>query len=418
VRIPIRVAPYTSLLRIDRDRASNSLEADGLYTRSGVRVESVPLLLTRLSNEATNPSAKGVRTMLISRRRKSGLRSSATVLSILMMFSSLLLCVTSGSAKGARTGSKLIGSARTQSKATSEPRLSQQDQKQQDQKEEGAIKLTSRLVLVPVSASDSAGHPVKDLKLQDIVIEEEGKPQQVVSFGEAGKTPVDLALLFDISGSTHKQFTFEQQAAVRFVREDFKPSDALSLFSIGLTPKMTKARTTSVDEAIAGLMSISPMNEPTAFFDSVIDAVNYLSTTAGSGSRCVILVISDGEENYSKHAALSDVLRELQRNDCLFYSINPNGEFVEMNKISREGQGYMEAMASQTGGKAFSVSKTEALEDVFSQISAELHAQYLFGYYTDEQTPGFKRITVRAPNRPDLRIRARQGYYVGRSAGE
>ena len=71
------------------------------------------------------------------------------------------------------------------------------------------------------------------------------------------------------------------------------------------------------------------------------------------------------------------------------------------------------AMASQTGGKAFSINRPEDLESVFKEIAAELQAQYLFGYYVNDNSAagGFKKITVRAPGRPDLRIRARQGYY-------
>jgi Ca-activated chloride channel family protein len=85
-----------------------------------------------------------------------------------------------------------------------------------------------------------------------------------------------------------------------------------------------------------------------------------------------------------------------------------------LNNISLKGQSFMEAMASQTGGKAFNLGKVEELTWVFRQIAEELQAQYLFGYYSpDEAAKGdFKRITVRAPRRPDLRIRARQGYYV------
>jgi VWFA-related protein len=282
--------------------------------------------------------------------------------------------------------------------------------------QDDAIRLSSRLVLVPVSATDASGQPVKGLTAEDIAIEEEGRPQRVVALGEPGKSPVEIALLFDVSGSIHGQFAFEQQAAVQFIKEVLKTGDAVSVFSIGRTPKMVKARTTSGEEAIAGVRSIEPVKEATAFFDSVVEASHYMEKTADAGSRRVLVVISDGEENYSESNTLSDALRELQKNDCLFYSINPSGASIRLNRISLKGQGVMEAMASQTGGKAFNPARIEELESVFQQIAAELQAQYLFGYYsTDEgKAGGFRKITVRAPGRPELRIRARQGYYTSK----
>jgi Ca-activated chloride channel family protein len=165
-------------------------------------------------------------------------------------------------------------------------------------------------------------------------------------------------------------------------------------------------------------MSIaSSPDEPTAFFDAVVEAGQYLDKNADSGSRRVLLVISDGEENFSKSNALPDALRELQRDDCLFYAINPSGGGIKLNVISMKGQAVLDSLAAETGGKAFNVIKVEELESVFRQIAQELKAQYLFGYYaTDEKAGGeFRRITVRAPKRPDLRIRARQGYYPRKS---
>lgn len=296
--------------------------------------------------------------------------------------------------------------------AQSPPQTSPAQKPPQDQDE--AIRLTSRLVAVPLSASDATGKPVRDLSVQDFVIEEAGRPQTLISLGEPGKVPTEIALLFDISGSTHGQFTFEQQAAVRFIKQVLKPADAVSVFSIGIKPKLIKARTTSGEEATSGLMSIEPLKEPTAFFDTVVEAALYLGKTAEAGSRRVIVVISDGEENYSERYKLADALRELQKNDCLFYSINPSGSALSLNQVSVRGQSFMESMSAQTGGKAFVPAKITDLEAVFHQIAEELQAQYLLGYYsTDERADGgFRPITVRAPKRPELRVRARQGYYA------
>ena len=329
------------------------------------------------------------------------LRSHQLVISVILL---AILAPPAGSGNDGPRDPNKNDQAATQAKPAPEPGQNQED----------TIHLSSRLVQVPVSATDASGQPVKDLKVEDIVIEEEGRPQRVVALGAPGKTPVEIALLFDVSASVQGQFPFEQRAAVQFIREVLKPGDAVSLFSIGLTPQIVKARTISGEEAIAGLMGIKASSEPTAFFDSIVEAALYLNKTADSGNRRVLVVISDGEENYSKSNTLGDALRELQKNDCFFYSINPSGGGMRLNKISLKGQSCMEAMATQTGGKAFTATRVEQLESVFGQIAAELQAQYLFGYYaTDERSDGgYKRITVRAPNRPDLRIRARQGYYA------
>lgn len=319
-------------------------------------------------------------------------------------------------------GAGSVGGAASQDSASTRLRrvlpvesTSSQNPTQKQPQQDEAIRLTSRLVLVPVSASDAAGNPVRDLTAQDFALEEEGRPQPIVTLGEPGKVPTEIAILFDVSGSTHDQFSFEQQAAVRFIKAVLKPSDAVSVFSIGAMPTLVRARTTNGEEAITGLMSITPVKATTAFFDSISEASLYLGKTGEPGSRRVLIVISDGEENHSVRTTLVNALRELQKNDCLFYSINPSGASILLNnKISVKGQAFMEAMSSQTGGKAFVPEKINDLEAVFRQIADELQAQYLLGYYsTDERTDGgFRRISVRTPRRPDLRVRARQGYYA------
>jgi Ca-activated chloride channel homolog len=325
------------------------------------------------------------------------MRSHLTILSIL-----ILLCAAAFANPQARRGDGIPQEQKPQV------------QEKESQKQDEVVRLRSRLVQVPVSVSDAGGRPIRDLVASDFVIEEDGRPQQVVALGEPGKTPVELALLFDVSGSVRSQFSFEQQAAVRFIKEILKPTDSVSVFAIGSTSRMVKARTTKGDEAVTGILSIEPVKEATAFFDSVTDAALYIGKTSDSGSRHVILVISDGEENYSQRYGMDDALRELQRNDCLFYSINPTGPALALNRISIKGQNVMEAMSVQTGGKAFVPDKIEDLEAVFRQIAAELQAQYMLQYYSNDEKAdaGFRKIAVRLTRRSDLRVRARQGYYL------
>jgi Ca-activated chloride channel homolog len=279
---------------------------------------------------------------------------------------------------------------------------------------EESIRINSNLVSVPVSVTDTSGEPVRNLKAEDFLLEEEGAVQQLVSLGEPGKTPVDIALLFDVSSSVFKRFEFEQQAASHFLKKVLKPNDAVSIFAIGTTPKMIQSRGTNVDEIISTVMSVAPTKGSTAFFDSVVEAARHLGNTADQGTRRVLIAISDGEDTSSENYRLGDALRELQRTDCLFYSINPSGPSIRLNSISMRGQTGMASLASGTGGAAFLPDKLEDLDAVFRQIASELQAQYLLGYYSsDERADGrFRRITVRVAKRANLRVRARKGYYA------
>ena len=276
------------------------------------------------------------------------------------------------------------------------------------------LRIESKLVAVPVSVTDTKGEPIRNLKPEDFRLEEEGKLQQLVALGDPGKTPVELSLVFDVSGSVYERFKFQQDAAARFLKQILKPKDTISIFSIGLFAKMTTGRTADLDSALAGLLSLTPTKEGTAFFDTVGDAAKYIGKTAEPGTRHVIVVISDGEDNNSERFALRDVSQALQRSDCLFYAINPSGPSIWLNQISLKGHQGMTTLAQQTGGAVFLPEKFEDLDAVFRQIAAELQAQYLLGYYsTDETTDGgFRKIAVNVQNRPDLRVRARQGYYA------
>jgi Ca-activated chloride channel homolog len=276
------------------------------------------------------------------------------------------------------------------------------------------LRIESKLVAVPVSVTDPKGEPIRGLKPEDFQLQEEGRLQQLVTLGDPGQTPVELSLVFDVSGSVYERFKFQQEAAARFLKQVLKPKDAVSIFAIGLYSKMMMSRTNNLDSALAGLMSMTPSKEGTAFFDTVGDAAKYIGKTAEPGTRHVIVVISDGEDNNSDRFALRDVSQALLRSDCLFYSINPSGPSIWLNKVSLKGHQGMASLAQQTGGAVFLPEKFEDLDGVFRQIAAELQAQYLLGYYsTDEKADGgFRKIAVNVPKRPDLRVRARQGYYA------
>jgi len=309
------------------------------------------------------------------------------------------------------------------------------------------VRVTSNLVMVPVSVTDSQGQAIQGLQVNDFRLEEEGKKQEIAEIGDPEQVPLDIAILFDISSSVSQKgfFAFQQHAAAAFLRQVMKPSDKAAVFTIASQSNLVQPLT-SAGTAAAKIISIPAATGPvpTAFYDTVSAAAKYLSENSESRHRRVIVVISDGDDNFSERVrelsvaearasmkgevspaaslvsmqerhrrAVADVQQAVLKADVTFYSLNPGGPSVQLNQIAMRAQTGMRTVADATGGTAFVPDGEKDLEAVFRQVAAELRGQYLLIYYAnaDAQAGQFRKITVAVPNRPQVRVRARQGYY-------
>ena len=308
------------------------------------------------------------------------------------------------------------------------------------------IRTNSNLVMVPVSVTDHTGQAVQGLKVTDFRLEEEGKQQEISGIGDPEQVPLAIALLFDISSSTSQKgfFASQQNAAAAFLRLVMKPKDRAAIFTI--TGQATMVQPLASAETSAAKMASIPAattSVPTAFYDTVNAAAKYLMQNAPSNFRRVIVVLSDGDDNFSEQIrdqsladyraatagqnalgtrtsllnahqrAVANVEKAVQQADVIFYSVNPGGPSIKLNLIAMRAERGMEAIAETTGGTAFVPDSDQDLERVFRTVAAELRGQYLLQYYANAEAPAgqFRRITVAVPARNDLRVRARQGYY-------
>jgi Ca-activated chloride channel homolog len=299
------------------------------------------------------------------------------------------------------------------------------------------VRVTSNLIMVPVSVTDAQGQPLLGLKQSDFHLEEDGKPQQIAQLGDPEQVPLDIALLVDVSGSVVARFDFEQQAAASFIKQVLKPEDRATVFAIDDKPRLI-ARLASAEVAAQSVMTIKPSNSYTAFYDSVLAAVRYLDQSSGSGRRRIAVVISDGDDtarivDISKakstggtlqltgqaaqlamlEKAQMDTQGEVQRAEVTFYSINPSGQTMHLNVRTARAETGMERTSAATGGASFVPARDDELVGIFNRIAAEIRSQYLIQYYSNNETGSrvFRHITVTSPTHPQLRVRAREGYY-------
>ncbi len=296
--------------------------------------------------------------------------------------------------------------------------------------DDDVVRVTSNLVVVPVSVTDAKGQSVQGLKREDFRLEEDGRAQQLASVGDADQVPLDIAILLDTSSSVKESFDFEKQAAAGFLKTVLKPGDKAAVYAIGDKPGFVQALA-AAGEASTKLMAIPPPPEHrfTAFFDTVIEAARYLDKNAPGNHRRVIVALTDGDDTArilaaslvdSKEKQLDllqksqqEVLREVQRADAVFYAINPSGNTMHLNVRTARSQEGMQQLANATGGTSYVPAGLEHLDAVFNQIANELRAQYLIQYQSNAEAPSgkFLKIAVTTPARAGLTVRARQGYY-------
>src|SRR3989442_7498792 len=59
------------------------------------------------------------------------------------------------------------------------------------------VRVTSNLVVVPVSVTDAQGQPVLGLKQTDFHIEEDGRQQEIAQLGDPEQVPLEIAIPAD-----------------------------------------------------------------------------------------------------------------------------------------------------------------------------------------------------------------------------
>ena len=273
------------------------------------------------------------------------------------------------------------------------------------------IRVNTNLVSVPVSVTNDLGQGVLNLQMEDFHLTEDGQPAKISRLTDSSRSNLNMALLFDLSGSINPNFEFEQRAAIDFLKKIWKEGDVVSIIPFDETPDVRLHNSDNLQEAMWELRQLRPTKKTTSFFDAVALAAHLLQQSATEETLQALIVISDGADNSSKLNIVT-ALEEMQRNDMVFYAINPSGASIHLNRINKRGQENLTTLADATGGTVFVSDDTDDLENIFSKIALELRAQYLLNYYSlsSRMDGKYHPIKVSLPENPELRVRARPGF--------
>lgn len=271
-----------------------------------------------------------------------------------------------------------------------------------------AVKLGTNLVMVPAVVTDPSDRVVAGLRKQNFEIYDEKIKQEIALFSEED-SPLDVGIVFDLSGSMKEKVKKAREALRRFLDEGHT-DDLYFLIGFNDRARLLQDSTPSAEEILAKLVLAEPAGR-TAVFDAVYLGLE--KARRGDRNRRALLVISDGEDNSSRYT-YSDLKNIVREAEVQIYAIGIFG-FGESRAERELGRSILEEITTLTGGRALFPQSGAEMEDALQRIGAELRHQYNIGFYPSEPAAAASwhhlRVKVDAPaGLPKLTVRAREGY--------
>lgn len=248
---------------------------------------------------------------------------------------------------------------------------------------------------------------VKNISRDELSVLDNGQaPAAITGFHQDSDLPLHVALVLDHSDSMQNGFEAEQQAARQFLERFLRPNID-SVFMVEFSSRV------GLSQAVSDVSKLSPVESleasgQTALYDAILAATGALQaqSTGPEPSRRVLILLSDGEDNYSR-SSLAEALEAAQRSDAVVYAITAHNLHYEY-----QGDAVLRQLGNATGGRAFILSSYSGADRVFSEIEAELRTQYWVTFrLPDPPACGYHTIQV-VPRDPKLRVQARRGYYA------
>ncbi len=263
----------------------------------------------------------------------------------------------------------------------------------------------------------SHGHMIDDLQESEIQIRDNNKPPaRLLQFAPQSKLPLRLALLIDTSGSVHDRFSFEKNAAAKFVDKVLNHTTDLA-FVAGFSSETTVTRDFSGDPQDLGAAIQKLSNGGgTALFDAVAFACRKLADYPDDERVARVLVIlSDGEDN-SSHRSLKQSIEAAERGGVTIYTVSTREDRGDKTDADR----VLETLAERSGGEAMFPGDVLTLGRSFDKLRDLIHSRYFIAYKPADFVPDGRYRAIRIvaeKNGKRLQVRARKGYHARLEGG-
>jgi len=269
--------------------------------------------------------------------------------------------------------------------------------------------VNTNLVILSATVVDRHYALVSGLDKEDFQVYEDHVLQHIKDFSHED-LPVTAGLVIDNSGSMASKRTDVIAAAMLFAHSS---NSRDQMFVVNFNEHVSYGLPAGIlftdkpDQLQLGLSDVKAIGE-TALYDAIATALDHLQQ--GSCDKKVLILISDGGDNASKHN-LAQVIEMARHSGAIIYAI---GIFDEMD--GDQNPGVLKRFAKETGGEAFFPESSKELALICEGIARDIRNQYTLAYVpTNHKQDGEYRVIdvkVSSPERGHLSARTRAGYFV------
>ena len=306
-----------------------------------------------------------------------------------------------------------------------------QDQPDPNQQKQPTIKIPVNLVDVLFTVLNRRNKLVPDLEQKDFRVLDDNAPQQIRYFTKQSDLPLRIGMLMDTSNSIRDRIKFEQDAANNFLYSVLRRNrDEAFLMSFDDEPQVLQGFTGDTG-ALRDQILKTRAGGGTAVYDAIIEActreLSHPPRPPGDQPdvvRRVMVLISDGEDNLSTHTR-AEAIEMAQRTSVVIYTISTSIQWVTLDDPGKvrsgnrkyhltDGDKILQALAEETGGRAFYPYHVDDLDQSFQDIGDELRNQYSIAYNpsTHALDGRYHRIRIDVPEHKGYQVRARKGYFA------
>ena len=316
------------------------------------------------------------------------------------------------------------------------------------------------VVTTPVTVTDRAGNIVNGLGPKDFRLTDNGQLQKIDQ--DVAIYPVSMVIAVQANAEVEKMLPAIQKVGSAISAQILGDDGEAAVIEFDHRIQTLGDFTSDPDKLSAALKKLKPGSRSSRLNDATIESVRLLKRRPDN-RRKILLLIAESRDNGSELKA-REVLSEAEFAGVVIYAIDiskfvasitappsanrsvldnrppgavysqgPGGGVQTPTMISQNNMGNwvpvikdifdltkgifipppLEVYTTYSGGRQYAFKSQRELDQAVSDLGEELHSQYLLTYIPDKDVQseaGYHNIVVQVL-KPDMKIRARDGYY-------